>query len=271
MRGTLSYPDLASVFDWQMFAAVCGIKMGSLTPDASEALSCFRAEALLYLDPAGCYPCPGVDRPVGACLPAESSTSPFSANHLMPKAEYEVRFFECRRQGDVIVSEDGALRLPMLRQGGGERRSLCDLFPSATGAARLGLFAVKVDAPDGDTNPLIAHAARVCMAEAASEHLRHRFQMESGQKTFMPSVGYPCCPDHSLKRDILSKLDIGITLTDSCAMIPEASICGLVICSDDFELFSIRDVCASELEKYVAERAFDETEKRLYLYSLAVI
>jgi len=260
MRGTLSYPDLASVFDWRMFAAVCGIKMGSLTPEAAEALAAFRAEALAYLYPAGCCSSPG------ECCDRTAGAGPCR----VPTAEYDVRFFGCRRQGEVIVSEDGALRLPMLRQGSGERRSLCDLFASdsAAEAAKLGLFAIKVDAPDGETNPLIAHAARVCMAEAASEYLRQRFQNESGQRTFMPAVGYPCCPDHSLKRDILQLLDIDIRLTDSCSMIPEASICGLVICNDNFHLFEIRDARPDELEKYSELRGFDETQKSLYLYSL---
>ncbi|PCH76200.1 MAG: hypothetical protein COB96_07135 [Planctomycetota bacterium] len=45
-----------------------------------------------------------------------------------------------------------------------------------------------------------------------------------------PAPGYPACPEHPLKQDIISLLGgpetTGITLTENHAMIPPASVCG---------------------------------------------
>ena len=45
-----------------------------------------------------------------------------------------------------------------------------------------------------------------------------------------PAPGYPACPDHTEKRTLFRLLDVpaltGITLTESCAMLPTASVSG---------------------------------------------
>ena len=49
----------------------------------------------------------------------------------------------------------------------------------------------------------------------------------------MPAVGYPSCPDHSLKKYILDNIPssgkLGISLTETFAMTPESSVCGFVV------------------------------------------
>jgi 5-methyltetrahydrofolate--homocysteine methyltransferase len=45
-----------------------------------------------------------------------------------------------------------------------------------------------------------------------------------------PAFGYPACPDHSEKRKLFELLDapaVGMQLTESCAMLPAASVSGL--------------------------------------------
>ena len=228
----LGWKELKDCFDWRMFFGVCGLK------------------------------CRGEDN----C--AESAQLEHEALSILsrekPEAFVCARFFDCRRDGDDIVATDGNLRLPMLR----DTHSLADFFPEE-GASQLGLFAVRVD--NGAEGDFVGHALRVCLAEAASEHLGRRWQalLPDGVRLIRPGIGYACCPDHSLKRDVLAALpDTGITLTDSCAMIPEASVCGLVIAHRDAAYHDIRRVSPEKLADYAARRGFSEAERKLFLNHL---
>ncbi len=228
----LGWKELKDSFDWRMFFGVCGLKC--------------RGED-------GCAASVELEHEALGILQAEK-----------PEAVVTARFFDCRRTGDDIVSTDGSLTLPMLRDGA----SLADFFPE-DGSAQLGLFAVRVDCPDDGS--FVGHALRVTLAEAASEHLGRLWAraLPEGFRLIRPGIGYACCPDHSLKRDVLAALpDIGITLTDSCAMIPEASICGLVIAHTDASYCNIRKVDTQSLADYAVRRGFSEDERKLFLNHL---
>ena len=229
----LGWKDLRTCFDWRMFFGVCGLKC--------------RGED-------GCPESAGLEHEALAILSREK-----------PEAFVCARFLDCRREGDDIVSVDGSLRLPMLREG----HSLADFFPEE-GSAQLGLFAVRVD--NGAENDFVGHALRVCLAEAASEYLGRKWEalLPGGYRLIRPGIGYACCPDHSLKRDILAALpETGISLTDSCAMIPEASICGLAIAHRDAAYHDIRHPEPSALAAYATRRGFTEAERKLFLSHLA--
>ena len=228
----LEWNDLRPCFDWRMFFGICGLKC--------------RCED-------GCAESAELEHEALSIIAGEK-----------PEAYVQARFFDCRRIGDDIVSTDGSLALPMLR----DVHSLADFF-TEEGSAQLGLFSVRVDAPgEGD---FVGHALRVTLAEAASEYLGRRWEslIPDGFRLIQPGIGYACCPDHSLKRDILAVLPgTGITLTDSCAMIPEASICGLVIAHRDAAYHDIRHVSPSVLASYADKRGFSEDERKLFLSHL---
>lgn len=172
------------------------------------------------------------------------------------------RLFEARRDGDDIVTR-GGLVLPMLR----DTYSLADYFPADDGFSPLGIFALKVcgKVPDG----LIAHSAGVTLAEAASSWLSIEIkkQLPDDMKLILPGIGYPCIPDHSLKRDILRQLpsDLDIVLTESAAMIPEASICGLAVAHSEATYHDIRKITREYASNYSARRGFTEEEQRLFI------
>ncbi|MDO5442517.1 MAG: methionine synthase [Bacteroidia bacterium] len=230
----LDWKELEPCFDWRMYLGLCGIKGGCSCSDCQTVTDRFKAEAL-------------------SLILEEKLTATVCA-----------RFFDCTRNGDTIVSADSELKLPMLRDG----HSLADFIPY-NGSAQAGIFAVKVDCPAD--NEFIGHAVRVTMAEAASEYLRRKWKalLPSGIKLINPGIGYPCCPDHSLKRDVLALLpDIGIELTESCAMIPEASVCGLVFAHRDAAYNNIRHVDAAVLDAYATGRGFSPDERKLFLSHL---
>ena len=84
-----------------------------------------------------------------------------------------------------------------------------------------------------------------------------------------PAAGYASCPDHTLKRDILRLLPdgerLGIQLTDSCTMIPDASICGMVFFHPSAGYPEIRHISMSQYERYAAARGMDAEEARRFL------
>ena len=233
-----TFTDVEERFDWRLFESVCGFRRcgcGCGSPD--ERLVSARNEALKVL--AGL------------------------------KARAAVRFFDCVKDTDGCIC-GGPVRFPMLRQDGPSGRSLADFFPEEGSgkSSQLGLFAVSV--PSGyDSINLIAHAAAVTFAEAVSATLHGRFSTVApeGRKVIMPGIGYSCCPDHSLKKDVLALLPegLGIALTESCAMIPEASVCGLVITHRDASYPDIRTVSEDEIARYSALRGFSEEESAMFV------
>ena len=123
---------------------------------------------------------------------------------------------------------------------------------------------------------LLDRSLRLTLAEAASGWLDAQLekQLPKGApvKIVKPAAGYASCPDHSLKRDILSLLPDGdqldIRLTESCAMIPDASICGLVFAHPAASYPEIRRLPAEALDAYAADRGFSPEDARLFLSHL---
>ena len=188
------------------------------------------------------------------------------------------RFDLAHSEGDDIVSRD--FRLPMFRQPSSDNeasrgRSLADFVaPSEYGFdSPMGMFAISVhsgsDAESGlDDSGMVRRAVILTLAEAASGWLDEyvRATCDAQFKVIKPAAGYSSCPDHTLKRDILRLLDdVGITLLDSCAMIPEASICGLIFVHPEASYPEIRRLSSAEIDEYAARRGMSEAEKARFL------
>lgn len=249
----LGIEEVMPYFDWNMFAAIWGIKNGT----GHEELRKLRADALKEIDR----------------LKAENSCT----------ITISVRFDKCHSEGDDIVSKD--FRLPMLRQEG--ERSLADFVPPKEYGfeSPMGMFAISVrteshpsgcDCPACGTEygPMLTRAVRLTLAEAASEWLSGHIHKElpsefSGAKVIKPAAGYSSCPDHTLKRDILRLLPeserLGITLLDSCAMIPDASICGLIFIHPEATYPEIRRVSQKAIDEYARRRGMSDSEKARFL------
>ena len=249
----LGIEEVEPFFDWNMFAAIWGIKSGT----GHDELRKLRADAHKEIDRL---------KDGNAC-----------------RITISARFDGCHSEGDDIVSKD--FRLPMFRQEGG--RSLADFVPPKEYGfeSPMGMFAISVrteshpsgcDCPSCGTEygPMLARAVRLTLAEAASEWLSGHIHKElpsefSGAKVIKPAAGYSSCPDHTLKRDILRLLPeserLGITLLDSCAMIPDASICGLIFIHPEATYPEIRRVSQKAIDEYARRRGMSESEKARFL------
>lgn len=249
----LGIEEVEPFFDWNMFAAIWGIKSGT----GHDELRKLRADAHKEIDRL---------KDGNAC-----------------RITISARFDGCHSEGDDIVSKD--FRLPMFRQEGG--RSLADFVPPKEYGfeSPMGMFAISVhteshpsgcDCPACGTEygPMLARAVRLTLAEAASEWLSGHIHKElppefSGAKIIKPAAGYSSCPDHTLKRDILRLLPeserLGITLLDSCAMIPDASICGLIFIHPEATYPEIRRVSQKAIDEYARRRGMSDSEKARFL------
>lgn len=249
----LGIEEVEPFFDWNMFAAIWGIKSGT----GHDELRKLRADAHKEIDRL---------KDGNAC-----------------RITISARFDGCHSEGDDIVSKD--FRLPMLRQEG--ERSLADFVPPKEYGfeSPMGMFAISVrtesnpsgcDCPACGTEygPMLTRAVRLTLAEAASEWLSRHIHKElppefSSAKIIKPAAGYSSCPDHTLKRDILRLLPeserLGITLLDSCAMIPDASICGLIFIHPEATYPEIRRVSQNAIDEYARRRGMSDSEKARFL------
>lgn len=249
----LGIEEVEPFFDWNMFAAIWGIKSGT----GHDELRKLRADAHKEIDRL---------KNGNAC-----------------RITISARFDGCHSEGDDIVSKD--FRLPMLRQEG--ERSLADFVPPKEYGfeSPMGKFAISVrteshpsgcDCPACGTEygPMLTRAVRLTLAEAASEWLSRHIHKElpdgfKEAKIIKPAAGYSSCPDHTLKRDVLRLLPdserLGITLLESCAMIPDASICGLIFIHPDATYPEIRRVSQKAIDEYARRRGMSDSEKARFL------
>lgn len=249
----LGIEEVEPFFDWNMFAAIWGIKSGT----GHDELRKLRADAHKEIDRL---------KNGNAC-----------------RITISARFDGCHSEGDDIVSKD--FRLPMLRQEG--ERSLADFVPPKEYGfeSPMGMFAISVrteshpsgcDCPACGTEygPMLTRAVRLTLAEAASEWLSRHIHKElpdgfKEAKVIKPAAGYSSCPDHTLKRDILRLLPeserLGITLLESCAMIPDASICGLIFIHPEATYPEIRRVSQKAIDEYARRRGMSDSEKARFL------
>jgi len=73
-----------------------------------------------------------------------------------------------------------------------------------------------------------------------------------------PAPGYPACPDHSEKAAVFGALGvtetIGMTLTESFAMVPAASVCGFYFSHPQARYFAITRIGRDQVEEYARRR-----------------
>ena len=191
--------------------------------------------------------------------------------------------------GDDIVVEGGTI--PLLRQQEANSQFLCLSDFVSTKADRVGLFATSVDKGmemDFDHDPYLKMMAQLLadrLAEAAAERMHeevrkhywgyvpdenlsiHDLQQEHFQG-IRPAVGYPSLPDASLNFLLDSLMDmkqIGISLTESGAMRPHASVSGLMIAHPKAHYFSIGKIGEDQLADYARRRLMPVETIRKFL------
>jgi len=203
--------------------------------------------------------------------------------------------------GDATRGEE-LLRLHMLRQQspqaeGKPNLSLADFVaPLETGLRdSLGAFAVtagigadalaeRYEREHDDYNAIMVKALADRLAEAYAECLHLRVRREWGYvddaeppleeliaekyRGIRPAYGYPACPDHTEKRKLFSLLDArsrGIELTESCAMLPAASVSGVYFAHPQSRYFTVGRLDRDQIESYAERKGMERVELERWL------
>jgi 5-methyltetrahydrofolate--homocysteine methyltransferase len=134
-------------------------------------------------------------------------------------------------------------------------------------------------------NSIMAKALADRLAEAFAEYLHKRARAEWGYgkdeklsiedlidekyRGIRPAPGYPAQPDHTEKPLIFDLLQVGeatgITLTESFAMYPAASICGLYFAHPESQYFAVSAIGKDQVESYAARKGMKVAEVERWL------
>ena len=84
-----------------------------------------------------------------------------------------------------------------------------------------------------------------------------------------PAPGYPACPDHTEKGTLFALLDAearaGMTLTESFAMLPPASVCGYYFWRPEARYFGLGRIGADQRDDYARRKGWSPAETARWL------
>ncbi len=181
-----------------------------------------------------------------------------------------------------------SLRQQMFRENARANMALADFIaPKDSGIADyIGAFAVtsglnlekkvaEFEADHDDYNSILVKALADRLAEAFAERMHQRVRKEfwayatdetlsnedliaEKYRGIRPAPGYPACPDHTEKALLWSLIapdkNAGITLTDSYAMWPAASVSGFYFAHPDVEYFGVGKIERDQVEDYAKRK-----------------
>mgnify|MGYP001211100485 FL=1 len=205
-------------------------------------------------------------------------------------------------QGQVVEDRVELARFNMLRQQ--ERpdknksyRSLADFIaPVESGKTDyLGAFVVTTgagvdelvenyEADHDDYRAIMVKALADRLAEAFAEYLHAQVRKDWGYaddevvtndeliaeryRGIRPAFGYPACPDHSEKFklfDLLEADQCGVSLTESAAMLPAASVSGLYFAHPEATYFTVGRIGLDQAVDYATRKGMTVGEVERWL------
>ena len=197
-----------------------------------------------------------------------------------------------------VLGEFHTLRQQRVRNDGRPNFALADfLAPEDSDLAdHMGAFAVtaghgaeslcaRYEADHDDYGSIMVKAVADRLAEGLAEmlHAEVRRQWRYGRdedlspedlireryRGIRPAPGYPACPDHTEKRILWELLsveeNIGVRLTESCAMWPASSVSGWYLSHPRARYFSVGRIGRDQVENYAGRKGMEPTEMERWL------
>jgi 5-methyltetrahydrofolate--homocysteine methyltransferase len=228
-------------------------------------------------------------------LTARAAFGLFPANALQDDS---IEIYTNESREEVLARLD-FLRQQKQKPPGRPNRSLADFIaPRNTGLEdHVGLFAVtaglgadevalRFEEDNDDYNAIMVKALADRLAEAFAELMHRRVRTEfwgyaadedldnealikEEYSGIRPAPGYPACPEHTEKRTLWRLLDVennaGITLTESCAMSPGATVSGYYFSHPDSAYFGVAEIGRDQARDYAERKGWtlEEAEKWL--------
>jgi 5-methyltetrahydrofolate--homocysteine methyltransferase len=205
---------------------------------------------------------------------------------------------------EVLGEDDATFRAHGLRQQfekkpGRFNACLSDFVaPKETGLTdHLGAFVIttglgldelcaSLERDHDDYGSIMAKALADRLAEAFAERLHERVRRDlwgheagdahSGAELISeryegirPAPGYPACPDHTGKRTLFELLDAerhtGVSLTESCAMLPAASVSGWYFAHPEAHYFGVGRIGKDQVTDYAERKGISLEEAERWL------
>jgi 5-methyltetrahydrofolate--homocysteine methyltransferase len=188
------------------------------------------------------------------------------------------------------------LRQQLTRREGRANVALADFLAPAGYADHVGAFVVtagigedevaeRFKKANDDYSSIMIKALADRLAEAFAERLHQRVRKEfwgyapdealSNQdliaekyRGIRPAPGYPAQPDHTEKATLFRLLEaerIGVRLTESFAMWPGASVCGLYFSHPESHYFGVGKIERDQVEDYARRKAWAVPEAERWL------
>jgi 5-methyltetrahydrofolate--homocysteine methyltransferase len=100
---------------------------------------------------------------------------------------------------------------------------------------------------------------------AKDEQLSNDQLIKEAYQGIRPAPGYPACPEHTVKRDLFDQLqasEIGMSLTESYAMLPASSVSGFYFSHPKSQYFNVGKISTDQLKDYLVRSGRAEEELR---------
>ena len=148
--------------------------------------------------------------------------------------------------------------------------------------------AAAFEADNDDYSSILVKALGDRLAEAFAEHMHERVRRDlwgycpdenlsnadlinEKYQGIRPAPGYPACPDHSEKQTLFELLDVQnrveISLTESFAMSPMASVCGIYFSHPESQYFGLGRVSRDQVADYARRKGVGIGEMERWLAS----
>lgn len=156
---------------------------------------------------------------------------------------------------------------------------------AVTGGLGLESFLAPLADDHDDYGIILAKALADRLAEASAEWLHERIRREWGFadsdaltmedrhhgrfRGIRPAFGYPACPDHTEKATLFTLLNAGkvagIQLTEHYAMMPAASVSGLVFAHPDSRYFAVGRIARDQVTDYAQRKGLTQADAERWL------
>ncbi len=225
---------------------------------------------------------------------------------LKPKAVFGLFEANTINNDDISIQNKGneiavfrTLRQQLKKRDGIPNLALADFIaPKEKGKTDyMGAFCVSIfgaqelaesyKAKEDDYNAIMAQAIADRFAEAFAEYLHKQIRVKhwgyaveenlttedlikESYKGIRPAPGYPACPDHLEKETIWELLkvenNIGVTLTESLAMWPAASVSGYYFANSEAKYFGLGKITDDQVEDYAVRKGITKEKAYKWLH-----
>lgn len=157
---------------------------------------------------------------------------------------------------------------------------------AVTSGIGIDSYVEEFEANHDDYNSILLKALADRLAEAFAEYLHEKVRkdiwgyaknedlsnqelIKESYKGIRPAPGYPACPDHTEKIGLFELLDVtsvtGISLTESLAMMPTASVSGWYFANDVAKYFGVGKIDKDQVESLAERKGVEYNEMEKWL------